>query len=203
MPQGNSNTHLAHPPAPTDDTPSPEHSGAAITILKVQPFEGGSVVLTSDAVDLDGRLDPVHAQDGDNTSPPLSWTMVPDAEAYALVVEDPDAPREEPVLHWAMWDIPGGVTSLPAGVAVGARVDGLPGAVQGRNSHGEAGWMGPKPPKGHGPHRYYFQLFALGRRLGMGPEATLVELTGALKGDTVASTQLVATFETPDDGVGG
>ncbi|MBE7219062.1 MAG: hypothetical protein INR64_11375, partial [Caulobacteraceae bacterium] len=61
-----SNTHLAHPPKAAEETAHPDHSGKAITILKVQPYEGASVVLTSDAVDVDGRLDPVHAQAGDD-----------------------------------------------------------------------------------------------------------------------------------------
>ncbi|MBE7219293.1 MAG: YbhB/YbcL family Raf kinase inhibitor-like protein, partial [Caulobacteraceae bacterium] len=158
-------------------------------------------VLTSDAVDVDGRLDPVHAQAGDDTSPPLAWTAVPDAQSYALVVEDPDAPREEPVLHWVMWDIPADVSALPAGVPHGAHGTAVATAIQGRNSHGDFGYMGPKPPKGDGPHRYYFQLFALGKRLGLPADTSLPELTTALKGVTVACTQLVATFETPDDGV--
>ena len=63
--------------------------------------------------------------------------------------------------------------------------------------------MGPKPPKGDGPHRYYVQVFALAKHLGMAPDTPLVELVGALRGNTVASGQLVATFETPDDGVQG
>lgn len=196
-----SNTHLAHPPHDKDAGPHPDHSGKAITILKVQPYEGVGVVLTSDGVDLDGRIDPQFSQEGDNVSPPLAWNDVADAQAWALVVEDPDAPRDEPVLHWAMWDIPGRVTALPRGVAAGAHVADMPGAVQGRNTHGEFGWMGPKPPKGDGPHRYYFQLFALAKRLEMAPDTPLIELVSALKGNTVAAGQLVATFETPDDGV--
>ena len=198
-----SNTHLAHPHKTADDTARPEHSGKAITILKVQPYEGASVVLTSDGVDLEGRLDPVHAQAGDDTSPPLVWTQVPDAQSYALVVEDPDAPHDEPVLHWVMWDIPAELSGLPVGVPVGAHSTAVATAIQGRNPRGDYGYMGPKPPKGDGPHRYYFQLFAVGKRLGLPADTTLDELTSALKGSTVASTQLVATFETPDDGIQG
>ena len=199
----NRSTHLHDAPHPADGPPAPDHSGKAIAILKVQPFEGVGVVVTSDGVDLEGRLDPQYAQDGDNVSPPLAWTAVQDAQAYALIVEDPDAPREDPVAHWVMWDIPGGVTALPRGVPHGARPQDLPGATQGKNTRGEFGWMGPKPPKGDAPHRYYVQVFALAKHLGMAPDTPLVELVGALKGNTVASGQLVATFETPDDGVQG
>lgn len=191
-------THLAHPPHAKEAAPAPDHSGRAITLLKVHPYAGETVVVTSEAVGVDGRIDPVHAQEGDDISPPLSWTDVAEAQAWAVVVEDPDAPTPDPVLHWAVWDIEAGRTSLPAGVEKIARPETPQNAVQGLNGHGASGWMGPKPPPGHGVHRYHFQVFALAKTLGMGPETTLVELVSALKGNVIASGELVGTFETPD-----
>lgn len=199
----NRSTHLAHPPAPKAEAPRPDHSGKAITIQKVRPYRGETIVVTSEAVDLEGRLDPVFTQGGDDVSPPLAWTMVPDARAYALVVEDPDAPHEDPVVHWLFWNIEAGATALPQGIANAARPVTPQGAVQGRNGQGGFGWMGPKPPPGHGPHRYHFQLFALSAPLEMGPETTLPELVNALKGLALASGELVATFEMPDEGAPG
>lgn len=197
----NRSTHLAHPPASKDDAPAPAHSGKAITLQKVRPYEGETIVVTSDAVDVDGWIDPIFSHDGDNVSPPLAWTMVQSAQTYALVVEDPDAPREDPVIHWLMWNIPGEATSLPQGVVNAARPVTPQQAVQGKNTDGDFGYMGPKPPKGHGVHHYHFQLFALSTRLEMGPETTLPELLNALKANTIASGELVGLFETPDDGV--
>ena len=40
-------------------------------------------------------------------------------------------------------------------------ITGLSSPVSGRNSWGKAGYGGPCPPKGHGPHRYFFRLYAL------------------------------------------
>lgn len=194
----NRSTHLANPPHHEDGAPQPEHSGKAITILKVQPYEGETIVVTSDAVDVDGRLDPVFSHDGDNTSPPLAWTAVQTAQTYALVVEDPDAPREDPVIHWLIWNIPGELTALPQGVVNAHRPVTPQGAVQGKNTNGDFGYMGPKPPPGHGVHHYHFQLFALNQRLEMGPETTLPELVNVLKGNTVAMGELVGTFEVTD-----
>ena len=34
------------------------------------------------------------------------------------------------------------------------------GAVHGKNSKDEAGYMGPSPPRGHGVHHYRFHLYA-------------------------------------------
>ena len=85
------------------DHPSPEHSGAAISIQKVQPFGDGAIVLTTPSLDMDGHLEDRHSAYHENRSPPLVWTPVENAAAYAIVVEDPDAPRERPFVHWLIW----------------------------------------------------------------------------------------------------
>ena len=176
----------------------PDHSGEAITYLKVEPYQGGALILTSDAVDAGGWLAAEHSQAGDETSPPLSWSGPPGVVSYVLVVEDPDAPREQPVIHWLMWNIPGTLHALPAGVEKGERPEGVGGAVQGLNSGGLHGWLGMAPPPGHGPHRYHFQLFGLDRRLDLAPDTPLVELVNVLKGATLAKGELVGRFETVD-----
>ncbi len=177
---------------------TPEHSGAAITILKIEPYEHGDLPVTSTAVGADGWLDPVFSKAQDDLSPPLAWTAVLEAQSYALIVEDPDAPREQPFVHWLLWDIAGRLDSLAQGVAKTKHPEGLDGAVQGRNSLGEFGWTGMAPPPGHGPHRYHFQLFALNRPLGLGPETPLAELVNALRGATIAKGELVGLFEIAD-----
>jgi Raf kinase inhibitor-like YbhB/YbcL family protein len=176
----------------------PDHSGAAITFLKVQPYQGGALILTSDAVDIDGWLSADHAQGGDEASPPLAWSGPPGIVTYALVVEDPDAPAEQPVVHWLMWNIPGSLHALPAGIATEAEPDGVGGATQGLNSHGRPGWLGMAPPPGHGPHRYHFQLFGLDRRLDLPVDTPLAELVNVLKGAAVAKGELVGLYEIRD-----
>ena len=57
----------------------PQHSGEAISILKVQPQRQEGVAVYSSAIDIDGRLDPRYSADGENLSPPLSWSAVPGA----------------------------------------------------------------------------------------------------------------------------
>ncbi len=173
-----------------------EHSsGEPITIQRVRPREPGRLVLTSEAVGLDGRIGEAYSAYHDDISPPLMWTGMPDADTYALIVEDPDAPAEKPVLHWMAWDIPGTFDGLPAGVPQGAHPDSMGGLTQGLNQHGGFGYMGPKPPPGDGPHRYHFQLFALDRRLDLAPTAPLEELVEMLKANAIASCELVGTYE--------
>lgn len=171
----------------------PDHSGESITILRVQARAESPLAPISEAVETDGRLAERYTALGDNVSPPLRWDRIEEARSYALVVEDPDAPRDQPFVHWMMWDIPGDATELPEGLPNSAVAPN--GAVQGKNDMGAHGWFGPRPPAGHGTHRYYFQLFALDKMLGMDPETRLEDLVNALKRDTIAKGEMVATYE--------
>jgi Raf kinase inhibitor-like YbhB/YbcL family protein len=176
----------------------PQHAGSLLTIQAVEPLAQRGLTLVSGAIDAEGLIDPIYSAEGDNLSPPLSWTADLEAESFALIVEDPDAPGDEPFIHWMIWDIPGSATELPRGVANAPRLDEPQGAIQGRNGKGAHGWFGPRPPVGHGPHRYHFQLFALGKLLGMGPETDLKTLINALKGNVLAAGELVGVFEVKD-----
>jgi Raf kinase inhibitor-like YbhB/YbcL family protein len=175
----------------------PEHSGEAITILKVDPILQTGVVVESTAQEPSGKLADRHSAYYDNLSPPLRWSNVPDVKAWAIVVEDPDAPREQPFVHWMIWNIRGELNALPEALP---NVDFLAtpqGGIQGRNDMGGYGWFGPRPPAGHGVHRYYFQVFALDDLIEMGPDTPLAELLNALKGHTLAKGEMMATYEAP------
>ncbi|MEU3511984.1 YbhB/YbcL family Raf kinase inhibitor-like protein [Streptomyces longwoodensis] len=95
---------------------------------------------------------------GDNLSPHLAWTPPPAGTAQLLlVIEDIDVPFAKPVVH-CMTLIDPAVGYLEAG-ALGARQPST--GVQLLRSTMGRGYHGPGPIKGHGPHRYTFQLFAL------------------------------------------
>lgn len=168
--------------------------GGSITIQRVLPRESGRLALASEALDADGRIGEPYSAYGDGRSPALRWTAMPEAESFALIVEDPDAPQGGPVLHWAIWNIPGVFDALPSGIRIAPFIDEFGGMAQGRNQHGQHGYMGPRPPADDGPHRYHFQLFALDRRLGLAPYASLEALVKELKGSTIASADLVGTY---------
>jgi Raf kinase inhibitor-like YbhB/YbcL family protein len=174
-----------------------EHSsGEALVIQRVRPSEAGRLTLTSEAIGLDERIGDAYSAYHDNMSPPLMWTGMPEAETYALIMEDPDAPTERPFLHWAIWNIPGKLKGLPVNVLKDDRLgEPLAGAVQGLNGRGRHGYMGPRPPPGDGPHRYHFQLFALGMRLDLEPAAPLDKLVQVLEANAIASCELVGTYE--------
>lgn len=175
----------------------PEHSGDAITIQKVDPILETGVIVTTTAQGPDGRLADRHSAYYDNISPPLDWSSVPDVKAWAIVVEDPDAPREHPFVHWMIWNIEGGIQHLDPGLPNTDQPITPQAAVQGKNDMGGYGWFGPRPPAGHGLHRYYFQVFALDDFLPMDGDTPLKELLNALKGHTIAKGEMMATYEAP------
>lgn len=99
---------------------------------------------------------------GENISPALYWSGVPkNTKSLVLTIFDPDAPRPEGWWHWLVFNIPGNVVQLPAGI--GSISSGcLPkGAIETINDYGEYGYGGPCPPVGDKPHRYQFTLYAL------------------------------------------
>jgi Raf kinase inhibitor-like YbhB/YbcL family protein len=186
----------AHMPTHHSDH-RPEHSGEAITIMKVDPILDTGIVVTCRVQEVSGKLPDPYSAYFDNRSPPLDWTNVPDVKSWAVIVEDPDAPREKPFVHWMIWDIHGEVTALPEGLPNAEFLATPQGGGQGGNDLGGYGWFGPRPPAGHGLHRYYFQVFALDDFLAMGPDTPLVDLLNALKGHTIAKGEMMATYEAP------
>jgi Raf kinase inhibitor-like YbhB/YbcL family protein len=95
---------------------------------------------------------------GQNVSPPLTWTGVPDGTAQLLlVIQDVDSPTGTPFVHCVALLEPS-LDALPAG---GLSADGPAPGVRVLRSGMGRGYLGPEPIKGHGPHRYVFQLFAL------------------------------------------
>jgi Raf kinase inhibitor-like YbhB/YbcL family protein len=176
----------------------PQHSPEALSLARVTPRSPGKTLeLLSEAVGADGAIDLRHTAFGANLSPPLRWTPVAGAGAYAIVLEDPDAPMEQPFVHWLIWNIPGSVDRLPEGLPRAERLVTPQGAVQGKNDNGSFGYFGPRPPAGTGVHHYHIQIFALDGPLTLKPDADLRALVGAMKGRVLADGELVGTFAAP------
>lgn len=140
-----------------------------------------------------------HTGDGDDISPPLSWSEVPPATMeFAVICDDPDAPAKEPWVHWLIYKIPAAARELPEGVLAVAHPESPPGAVQGFNSWKQGqtiGYRGPAPPAGHGVHRYRFFLFALDTPLNLSKAVDRRALTAAMTGHILAQAELMGTYQ--------
>lgn len=144
-----------------------------------------AIEVTSSAFAADEEIPVVHSCAGQNISPPLDWTGVPDeASELALVVDDPDAPRGT-FTHWILFGLPPSTSSLDE--------DAVPaGAKQAKNSAGRAEYMGPCPPSG--THHYRFTVYALDNSLQLADGAATDQALGAISEHAIAQGRLVGLF---------
>lgn len=142
-----------------------------------------------------GELPERFTADGARISPPLRWHGVPeDAEGLVLIVEDPDAPSLEPLVHLLVWDLPPDMDSIDEGLFRSPGQDGLDETL-GRNSFLQAAYLPPDPPTGHGPHLYAFQLFALDQKLDFDHPPGRKAVVKAMSGHVLAKGVLVGAYE--------
>ena len=128
--------------------------------------------------------------EGQDRSPALAWSGEPDAtHSYTLIMDDPDAPAGT-WNHWLLWDIPAATHALPERFSTGST------GHSGTNDFGKPGYGGPCPPRGHGPHRYYFKLYALDvETLPLRAGAKRPDLDRALKGHVLGEAQYMGQYE--------
>jgi len=152
--------------------------------------------LTSQAFTDGGAIPDKYTKYGENRIPPLHLEDIPErARSLALIVDDPDAPIAEPWVHWILVNIPGSLTTLPAGFhELDLPADAPAGITQGKNTWGTIGYRGPAPPKGHGPHHYHFKLYALDAKLDIVTGVEKHDLLEMLSGHIVARGELVGTY---------
>jgi len=133
--------------------------------------------------------------DGEDLSPPLAWSGIPDAAgSLALIVDDPDAPDPAAPrmtwVHWVLYNLP----ATSTGLARAIRTSDLPdGTREGLNDWRQTGYRGPCPPVGR--HRYFHKLYALDTALPDLGTPDKAKLERAMQGHVIASAQLIGTYQ--------
>ncbi|MEJ2415679.1 MAG: YbhB/YbcL family Raf kinase inhibitor-like protein [Exilibacterium sp.] len=155
-------------------------------------FALSTMKLTSTDFDNNGSIPSKHTGEGEDISPALSWSDAPKGtESFAVICHDPDAPLISPggtygFVHWVLYNIPAGVSSLPEGTGD---------YTNGKTDFGKCEYGGPMPPNRHGNHRYYFWVIALKAAPQLPPGLSLWELLEKIEPHAIGMNRLVGTYE--------
>jgi Raf kinase inhibitor-like YbhB/YbcL family protein len=183
-------------------TASASASTAAQTAASCTPYDHlpkvASFTVTSNDVH-DGQQMPkaqlsgIFGAGGSDTSPQLSWSGFPSGtKSFGVTMFDPDAPTGSGFWHWAVADIPAGVTSLPPGAGADNSTTLPAGALQLPNDARMARYVGAAPPAGSGTHRYFITVYALDvPQITIDKGATPAFLGSAMAGHTLARASMV------------
>jgi Raf kinase inhibitor-like YbhB/YbcL family protein len=132
---------------------------------------------------------------GDNVSPPLAWTNVPDGtKSFALIMVDPEGRGGLGVVHWVAYGIPASVTSFAEGEVSGPSEK----YVGGKSTPGLAHYFGPCTPPKTGLHHYTLTLIATDLEpKALEPGLTRDQVFEKLNGHTKGAAGLVGLFGKP------
>ena len=165
-------------------------AGTTTAAVTPSPAASGSLKLTSTAFAEGAPIPVIYTCSGASTSPPLAWSGVPaGTSAFALIVDDPDAPLPGGFVHWVVFNLSPDTTELPAGATL------PPQASSGNNGRGTREYLGPCPPVGSADHHYRFHLYALDTPLNLPPGSSKDDVAAATAGHVLGDTVLTGTFK--------
>jgi Raf kinase inhibitor-like YbhB/YbcL family protein len=132
---------------------------------------------------------------GENISPPLAWSNVPDGtKSFALLLFDPEGRAPAGVSHMVIYGIPADVK----GFAEGELSKPSDKFVGGKSLMGLGTYFGPGTPPNTDWHHYTFTLVATDLDpKALQPGLTREELATALKDHVKGSAGLVTRFRHP------
>jgi len=154
-----------------------------------------SLTLTSSAFKQQAEIPSKYTCEGQDISPPLSWSGVPGGtKSLVLIVDDPDAPDPKAPrmtwVHWVLYNLPPSSAGLSEAVAA----KDLPqGTREGLSDWKRTGYGGPCPPIGR--HRYFHKLYALDTVLPDLGKPTKADVEKAMQGHVLASVELIGTYQ--------
>jgi Raf kinase inhibitor-like YbhB/YbcL family protein len=174
----------------------PTSKGFGVPLAKDRPETrtAGALSVGSSDFPANGTMPAAMSEYAEAASPQLTWSAVPNARSYALIMEDPDAKPLAPIVHWVMWNIPASLTQLPQGVQKQGRLSDPDGILQGRNTRGSLGYTGPHAPVGEPEHHYHIQVFALDGMLTAPAGGDRDTLLAQMSGHVIAKGELVGLY---------
>jgi Raf kinase inhibitor-like YbhB/YbcL family protein len=133
-----------------------------------------------------GQIPVKYTCDGENISPPLQISNVPEKTvSLTLIIDDIDAPTGS-FVHWLVWNIDPKTTTIEAG-------ETPPGVGIGVNDFRDIKYGGPCPQTGE--HKYLFTLYALDKYLVFTEKTNKNQVIDAMNTHIISKTEMVGTFE--------
>ncbi len=165
------------------DTPLPSTEEPETEEVEEEESAMVEMTLTSPVFAQDEAIPLVFSCDGDDISPELIWSGIPEtAVSLVLIMDDPDAPVGT-WDHWLLFNMPPDLEGLPQGETAG---------TDGNNSWNRTGYGGPCPPGG--THRYFFKLYALDTILDLPTGTAKGALEAAMDGHILGQVELMGTY---------
>jgi len=161
----------------------------AMVAMTATAGEVMELTVTSSAFKNNGPIPSQYTCEGQQESPPVSWSALPpQTRSVAIIVDDPDAPGGT-YEHLVRYNLPPTERTLPSQPAKGTIGQG----AAGLNSNQETGWAPICPPSG--THHYRFTVFGLDTMLQLPARVTSRNLEQAMHGHVVARGELVGTYQ--------
>jgi Raf kinase inhibitor-like YbhB/YbcL family protein len=147
-----------------------------LTLISPQIQDNGTLAVRNACADKQASPNCV----GENISPPLQWSGVPDGtKSFALLLFDPEGRAPAGVSHMVLYGIPADVK----GFAEGEISQPSDKYIGGKSTMGKATYWGPGTPPGTDWHHYTFTLVATDldpKDPALKPGMTREELAAAL-----------------------
>ena len=150
-----------------------------------------SLSISSSAFSEGERIPDKYTCEGEDISPPLSWSNIHEGtQSFALISDDTDTAGGT-WDHWVIYNMPADAEELPEAVPT---AESLPdGSKQGVNSWGRTGYGGPCPPHGN-PLHYFFKLYALDITLILPADESKSSIEAAMEGHILENASPMGTY---------
>ena len=151
-------------------------------------FNSDKMELKSNAFENNGKIPSKYTCDGENISPQLSISGVPEnAKSLVLIMDDPDAikPAGKVWDHWIVFNIPPETKEI----LESQEQQG----THGKGTSGNLNYRGPCPPDAE--HKYFFKLYALDTTFDLPQGSEKQEIEEAMRGHIIEQTQLIGRYE--------
>jgi Raf kinase inhibitor-like YbhB/YbcL family protein len=183
-------------PVPADAMVNASSKAFGVPLAKdrTETSTTGALSVTSADFPPNGTMPSALSEYAESASPQLAWTPATQARSYVVIMEDPDAKPQAPIVHWLIWNIPASITQLSQGTQKQARLSEPDGILQGRNTRGSVGYTGPHAPVGDPAHHYHIQVFALDAVLDLPGGSDRDTLLAKMSGHVIAKGELVGLY---------